>query len=130
MFLDALGRQTYEPLIPIGDRYQSDFTLLPKHLCHETLKHLPATTKMDLVVTTFSAANNFERRNTIRATWGNTSHFPNIRIAFINGQTKDLTVSERISEEQEAHNDLVQSNFIDNWKNMTLKHIVSVISYD
>ena len=111
-----------EPLIPIGDLYKSDFTLMPKDLCRETLNP-PRTERMDLLVVVLSAAKNFEQRNLIRSTWGNTSLFTSIRIAFIIGQTADQTAAERIIEEEQTHADLVQSNFMDSWANLTLKHV-------
>jgi hypothetical protein len=78
---------------------------------------------MNLLVTTFSAVGNFERRQAIRATWGNITHFTGMRIAFVIGQTLDTKLARKVTEESEMYNDLVQTNVIDSWRNLTLKHM-------
>ncbi len=95
---------------------------MPSQLCSPTPDGRQRA-NLDLLVVTFSAVGNFEERQTIRATWGNITHFTNIRIAFFIGQTEEETVAKRVDKERETYNDLVQESYKDSWRNLTMKHV-------
>lgn len=78
-----------------------------------------------------SSLGNFQKRNTIRRTWGNASgvlkFFNNthnkVRLVFLVGITRDHNprLAKAVHAENEQHHDLVQGNFIDSYRNMTYK---------
>ncbi|KAI0215132.1 Beta-1,3-galactosyltransferase 1, partial [Lamellibrachia satsuma] len=72
-----------------------------------------------------SSPSNIAKRDNIRATWGDPSlHAPGTTLlVFIVGQVDDPGVQRALVEEQKAHGDIVQGDFADTYKNLTLKAI-------
>lgn len=67
---------------------------------------------------------NFEKRKLIRQTWSNHSFFPNVRIIFLTGLSNDSNVNLKLEQENQIYKDIVQENFIDTYRNLTLKTIM------
>ena len=71
-----------------------------------------------------SHAENVERRNIIRKTWGidqaNIS-FPRWRTHFLIGRSNNYSTEASLKREQELNNDLVISNILENFYNLTYK---------
>ncbi|XP_046633767.1 lactosylceramide 1,3-N-acetyl-beta-D-glucosaminyltransferase A-like [Daphnia pulicaria] len=82
-----------------------------------------------LFVAVISAPNNFEKRATIRSTWP--SHLKNqsninrqlnlVGFGFIVGLTKNKTVQQKLTEESARHNDILQVNVYDKYRNLSVK---------
>ena len=72
-----------------------------------------------------SAPGNFIKRQVIRKTWASPDIIKklNIRVVFIVGMTNDSAVDQEISREDKEHKDIVQGNFVDSYRNLTLKHL-------
>ncbi|KAK2171310.1 hypothetical protein NP493_1080g00035 [Ridgeia piscesae] len=72
-----------------------------------------------------SAPDNQVKRHNIRATWGSSAHHaPGTTIlVFIVGSVDDPGVQRALLEEQQTHGDIVQGDFTDAYKNLTLKAI-------
>lgn len=70
-----------------------------------------------------SAPNNSKSRDAIRKTWGNYDHQRNISILFMLGETLNLEIQKLVKDEQELYNDIISGNFIDSYRNLTLKTI-------
>lgn len=72
-----------------------------------------------------SAPANPIKRDNIRATWGNSAHHATgtTLLVFIVGSMDDPGVQRALVEEQRAHGDIVQGDFTDAYKNLTLKAI-------
>lgn len=66
-----------------------------------------------------SAMSHFERRHAIRETWGREED--GILTVFLLGVGSNAEVQRRIDEESELYNDIVQSDFLDTYYNLTLK---------
>lgn len=79
-----------------------------------------------LAINVISAVGNFERRQAIRNTWGSvsTSNGP-VRLVFIVGKGDGSTQS-LLNEESKKHRDIVQGDFMDTYRNLTLKSMTMV----
>ena len=83
-----------------------------------------------LVAFVHSAPANFVKRKVIRETWASKSVTEklNVRVLFILGisDDNDTKTSIKIHQESRTHNDLVQGNFVDSYRNLTLKHVAGL----
>ncbi|XP_071549107.1 beta-1,3-galactosyltransferase 4-like isoform X2 [Panulirus ornatus] len=70
-----------------------------------------------------SAVGGSERRAFARDTWANPVWYPHskIRAVFVLGATLDAALQEAVDAEVAIHNDVLQSNFIDSYSNLTYK---------
>lgn len=89
---------------------------------------LCANQKLDWFVYVHSSPGNADRRMNLRKTWANVNLFkePRFKVVFLMGQTDDLSVKAKIREEFKAYGDLVIGDFIDHYKNLTLKGIMGL----
>ena len=72
------------------------------------------------------SACNFIGRNTIRQTWANFNQLSNLKVIFILGSMKNSTLSDEINFESEIYGDIVQEDFVDSYKNLTLKTLAGL----
>lgn len=76
-----------------------------------------------------SAPQNFERRTRIRQTWGLKIWFNSgtpFRLIFLLGSVKQQQVLQlKLQQENAMFYDMLQGNFIDDYKNMTYKHVMA-----
>lgn len=91
--------------------------------------------KTTIFIAVVSAPDNFEKRNTIRATWK--KHLKKDVVvglmevagfAFLMGNTKDVRVQDAIEQENRNHSDIIQLNMMDSYENLTLK-TVSILDW-
>lgn len=70
-----------------------------------------------------------EKRNTIRATWGNVTEFKTTyKILFIMGKTTDFKTNDAILNEMNRHNDVIISDLIDSYDSLLQKYL-SALKY-
>jgi len=69
-----------------------------------------------------SAVSNFEFRKFIRKTWGKSN---NVAFVFVIGLTTDKLLQKMIQIEQTQHNDLLQGNFEDTYRNLSYKSLTA-----
>ena len=81
-----------------------------------------------ILVYVHSAPENTARRALIRATWGNRKHyFPRkMRLIFVLGKSSTPALMNILMSESSIHNDIVQSTFIDAYRNITYKAIAAL----
>lgn len=91
-------------------------------------ENLCRTENVTILVLVHTALANFERRKSIRQTWGNVHKFQpyNLRIAFIVGKSVNKTVQELIQRENALHRDIVQGNFLDTYHNLSNKAVLGL----
>ncbi|OWF43467.1 beta-1,3-galactosyltransferase brn-like [Mizuhopecten yessoensis] len=72
-----------------------------------------------------SAPGNFDQRQAIRETWANRKYFKQdiIRHAFLLALTTNASINDRLSLEEETHNDILQMTYVDNYYRNTYKTI-------
>ncbi|CAD5118667.1 unnamed protein product [Dimorphilus gyrociliatus] len=79
-----------------------------------------------LIAYVHSAPNHLLRRNTIRDTWGNPRNFPGFRVIFVLGRVDDNRTMDSILMESEMYGDVLVADFLDTYKNLTLKAVSAV----
>ncbi len=81
-----------------------------------------------IVAFVHSAPSNVAKRQVIRETWANTSYHSNItlQVFFATGKSSKLSVQKALQEESEVYRDIMQEDYIDNYKNLTFKAIGSL----
>jgi hypothetical protein len=112
------------PVINDVTSFQYPISIAP---CREKVNN--NTNQRTLFVAVISAPNNFEKRATIRSTWP--SHLKNqsninrqldlVGFGFIVGLTNNKTVQQKLTEESAKHNDILQVNVYDKYRNLSVK---------
>lgn len=82
--------------------------------------------EIDLLIYVHSSPGNLKSRLMIRETWAKRALFPRTRIVFMLGSSQNRTVSDLIELESKIYNDIVQQDFIDTYRNLTLKCIMAL----
>ncbi|XP_052897243.1 lactosylceramide 1,3-N-acetyl-beta-D-glucosaminyltransferase [Anopheles moucheti] len=77
-----------------------------------------------VLVLIHSAPANLAKRNTIRATWGEPDD--RARLLFLMGAVNSSASQRSIERESRLHDDIVQGNFVDAYRNMTYKHVMAL----
>ncbi|XP_076308594.1 beta-1,3-galactosyltransferase 1-like [Tachypleus tridentatus] len=78
---------------------------------------------VDLLVFVTSGINHFDHRQAIRETWGKELCQKNIVCVFLLGKTSNNSLRDLVEKEDATHKDIVQANFVDSYKNLTLKTV-------
>lgn len=82
----------------------------------------PTTDSFNLVFLVKSSVRNFPIRDSIRKTWGNVTDIKNVKVMFLIAYQE--TAQADIDKEASLSSDIIQENFIDAYKNNTLKTIM------
>ena len=71
----------------------------------------------------FTSVKSFAKRQLIRETWANKS-FLDFNLVFIIGKhlKENATITKLLEIEQNKCNDLIQGNFIDSYRNLSINH--------
>ncbi|XP_072399035.1 beta-1,3-galactosyltransferase 5-like isoform X1 [Diabrotica undecimpunctata] len=86
-------------------------------ICNETIPLL-------LLVLVHSAPVNFDKRQTIRETWGEKEE--NVKVLFMVGSVHSEHTQKMIEAENVLHNDVIQGSFADTYRNLTYKHVMTL----
>lgn len=86
--------------------------------CDEFLHNSDDEEERLIVYFITSAPENWENREVIRATWG---ALPNPRPVFITGYSANIGVMDRVVEEAHLFQDIIVEDFLDAYRNLTLK---------
>jgi len=92
--------------------------LEPMKLCEKNLK------KKFIFIYVFVAVASFEKRDVIRRTWAN-KMFEHIQVAFIIGKSSIPDINLRAEKEHKKFNDLLQGDFIDAYRNLSYKSLIT-----
>ena len=76
-----------------------------------------------------SRVDNLKERVALRYTCANPIFYDNqkFRVVFMVGKSINETVNEMIKQEMRTHGDIVQENFIDSYRNLTLKTLFIIL---
>uniref|UniRef100_A0A182QUS4 Hexosyltransferase n=1 Tax=Anopheles farauti TaxID=69004 RepID=A0A182QUS4_9DIPT len=80
-------------------------------------------TDVTLLILVTSAPTHREQRLAIRQSWGHYGSRRDISIGFIVGQTDEARIEDQLAAESYMYSDLIRGNFIDSYRNLTLKTI-------
>ena len=116
----------------MGDMYGTDTSndQLPANVSY--VMHNPRlcadASSLKYIVYLHSAPGNSERRDLVRQTWGNRRLLKdkNSRVVFLLGLPKDNETQQKLRAEFAQHGDIVQGNFHDAYRNLTLKGIMGL----
>ena len=99
----------------------SDFTINPSDLCK-------SERPIDFLVLVHTKEDHFELRKGIRMTFGDRQAYRSLnhRVAFLIGETPNLLVTKKIREEAAKYKDIVQGQFHDTYRNLTLKGVMGL----
>lgn len=78
---------------------------------------------VNLLILVTSAPTHRDQRLSIRQSWGHYGIRRDISIGFMLGRTEDQRIEDQLSAENYMYSDLIRGNFIDSYKNLTLKTI-------
>lgn len=94
------------------------YIILENNTCHSR------NGSVFLVVVVCVAPANFKQRMTIRETWGSVVRTnTEIRLIFMIGHTLNTQIQTQIKNESSHYHDIVQENFLDSYRNLTLKSV-------
>lgn len=105
----------YTNLIDMVDTFKFIINQSP---CQRTPKTLA-------IVLVHSSPKNFERRLVIRHTWGSFRDY-RMRILFLLGAVESEDLQNRLEHENYRFGDMIQGNFIDEYRNLTYKHVMGL----
>ncbi|KAM7355413.1 uncharacterized protein ACRADG_001474 isoform 1-T8 [Cochliomyia hominivorax] len=111
----ALPAEDFNQLI---DLHNFEF-LMPQPVCSHHIEAL---------ILIHSAPKNYEKRQVIRETWGSITHHRPVsplRVLFLLGAVGTAKVQEDLENENNLYRDIIQGSFIDDYRNMTYKHIMA-----
>lgn len=114
MQLEGLPKNDFSHLIDL-----ENFEYLINHQTCKERKQKPL-----VVILVHSAPDNFHKRTTIRETWGRKD--PRALLFFIIGAVNSTNIQDKIDLEDKVHEDVVQGNFQDAYRNMTYKHVMAL----
>lgn len=115
------GVATPEITLPLHFNFMTN----PQDLCTRGTK---VKSKLSLLILVCTAVSNAKQRETIRRTWGSIASENNntdyVRLGFLIGSTKSAILQEQIEQESAKYSDIIQQDFVDSYKNLTLKSIM------
>lgn len=76
---------------------------------------------VNLLILVTSAPTHREQRLSIRQSWGHYGIRRDISIGFVLGRTMDQRIEDQLSAENYMYSDIIRGNFIDSYRNLTLK---------
>ena len=79
--------------------------------------------KIELLIYVHTAIDHFTNRKIIRESWGNRTLFPTTRIVFMVGFVPNPLLLNELNQEMNTYHDIVQSDFLDTYRNITYKAI-------
>lgn len=105
-----------------NDEYDKEFTLNPKtFICQSS-----SNASLLFIVFVIIAPNYFEKRDAIRATWGNKSITTDLRLVFTIGMSENETINKDVENEYKLNEDILRINMTDNYYNLTTKVMISL----
>lgn len=114
MQMEGLPKNDFSHLIDL-----ENFEYLINHPTCKERKKRPL-----VVVLVHSAPENYHKRTIIRETWG--AKDARALLFFIIGAVNSTNLQDKIDLEDKVHEDVVQGNFRDAYRNMTYKHVMAL----
>ena len=74
-----------------------------------------------LLIYVHTSPENYKRRLVIRETWSQKHLFNNTRLVFFSGLSRQNHTNEMLRLEHSIYNDIVQNDYLDSYRNLTLK---------
>ena len=108
----------------------SNVTIKNNHFVSHSgwVKALNSKISIDTFTYVHSAVGHFKQRKLVRETWGkkNLLKGESSRVMFVLGLAQDKNIQAKVEEEFKTYGDLLQGNFVDTYKNITYKGVLSI----
>lgn len=111
--VDSIPKNDFSQLIDLTDFQFVVNTMTCRNLTRQPL----------VVILVHSAPGNFDKRRTIRETWGERDERALLRF-FVGRVVNNTNVDEKLSHEMNLYGDIVQGSFEDTYWNLTYKHVM------
>lgn len=112
---NSVGMSADEPSI---NPHNFNYKILENKTCHSSNE------SVFLVVVVCVGAGNFKQRQTVRDTWGSVAKVNReIRLVFMLGSAANDGIQEKIKEESDTYHDIIQEDFVDSYRNLSLKSV-------
>ncbi|XP_064469334.1 beta-1,3-galactosyltransferase 5-like [Ornithodoros turicata] len=127
-YIKEEATQTLSKRKLISTRHYSQphpYVLGCKDLCYSKASGDATREDIDYLFLVSSAVRNFYHRNAIRSSWGrDVAAFGNNRLAFLLGISNDRVLQSTVESESALYSDIIQGNFSDTYRNLTLKSVM------
>ncbi|XP_062273011.1 beta-1,3-galactosyltransferase 2-like [Scomber scombrus] len=119
----VIQQETVKPYVSPGP-YYVEYPYKYHYIINEPKKC--EEQKPFLVLMVPVAPHNVEHRKIVRSTWGGESNIEGktVKLFFLLGMHNGVGVQAQVLQESIEHHDLIQSNFVDCYKNLTIKTMV------
>ena len=119
-FNDTLATKSTPEKINNLNPHNFNYTINNPSTCEET--------SVFILIFVHSAPDHFAERKLIRATWASLKTYQgkSIRTIFLLAQPTNFAVQADIVRENVQHEDIIQENFVDHYRNLTHKHIMGL----
>ncbi|KAG8235631.1 hypothetical protein J437_LFUL014889 [Ladona fulva] len=108
----------------------TEFDFLINHYPCNDSNGLSQDSSTLILVLVHSNPNNWEKRQVIRQTWGSWSHFAvedvSLSLLFLLGEVSSKSLQQKIIEEDQMNEDIIQGYFFDSYRNLTYKHVMGL----
>ncbi|GAB6026557.1 hypothetical protein CHUAL_012973 [Chamberlinius hualienensis] len=95
------------------------YSIEPNRICQQNDENVSA------IIVVVSSPGNFQSRNSIRSTWGsNLTSDVHIRMVYFVGLSTDFDIDRKLKLEDEKYGDIIQGDFVDTYRNLTLKSVL------
>lgn len=111
--------------IQVNDQNALDDKLLNTTFRFLNLPSSSCTPEDKYIILVHSSCINFNRRKTIRLTWGKDAAKKRIKVFFVIGTTPHRKTQNILSDEISVCQDLIQGDFEDTYRNLSLKHVMN-----
>lgn len=114
----------------VRDPLYDDYVIYERELAPALTQPTIKPTRCDsrFVFFVMSCPHCVEQRSTIRSTWASNSHQWNATVIFALGLSKNATTNAQLRAEHEEFDDLVQFNYVDSYRNITVK-VIAALNY-
>lgn len=116
--------EPYNFSYPVHLLAENDYNLVANYSFEFNILNLRCSRNTFLLALVHSAPKNVHKRTAIRSTWGNKTE--NVEVFFVMGSSGSLETQKKIDAESRKYLDVIQGNFLDVYRNLTLKHIMSL----
>lgn len=102
---------------------------IPRHYLKENKNLCFFPSKINVLFMIESLPSHFDRRKAIRETWANEKQFSSsfaIKLLFLFGRLKNTTLQKFLDDEFRLHNDILQGDFVDSYRNLSLSTIMGI----
>jgi hypothetical protein len=132
---DLTGIQLHPEIVLTEDNYDRIWPMKMTNLDYKFLRSPknPCTGKyVKLLVMSFTRVLAYNKRQTIRSTWGSVAatgqrkgkNYPGVSLYFLLGVPDPPTA--KLMAEMEEHDDIILANFVDAYRNLTLKSLLAL----